>query len=134
MGIAGVLCIGMAIGHSVVGLLWVLPHVTREQFPNTPFGPSSMSVSMIYVMWFIVTIFAGAVGGILVTLAWAPDADPRIVVLRWIAGLWAAAAAMAAVVVVRRMTAVRNVLRSTARLPVPVLWVVVAVICWLAST
>src|SRR3712207_3321834 len=113
LGIAGVLCIAMAFGHTAIGLRWVLPHITKEHFVDTPFGPRTMSVSMVLVTWFIVTIFAFAIGGILVTLAWMPELDPRTVALRWISGLWLAAALMAGVVVLRRMTSASNVVRST---------------------
>jgi hypothetical protein len=120
----------MAIGHTAIGLVWVLPGLTEQSLPSTPFGPASMSVSMVRVTWYIVTVFVTAFGGILLTLAWAEVADPTKLVLRWFAAMWLAAAAMAIWVALRRVRGLRGLFR----LPVPLLWVVVAVLCWNAST
>lgn len=129
LAIAGTLCLLLAVGHTMIGVRWVLPHLTQERVRPTPFGPASMTVGMIRVTWFIVTIFASALGGILLALA-AAEADPRVVVLRGIAALWVAAAIMAWTIAARRVRSVREVLR----LPVPVVWLVVAVLCWIASS
>lgn len=133
VGIMGLLCLAMAVGHTAVGLIWVLPSVNETSFPRTPFGPPSMSIAMVRVAWFIVTIFAASVGGVLVTLAWVPDADPYAVVLRWFAVMWLVAAGMAFCVAVRRMRDLRQMTRSLLRLPVPFVWVLVAIVCWKAS-
>jgi phosphoglycerol transferase MdoB-like AlkP superfamily enzyme len=60
-------------------------------------------------------------------LAWAPDADPKTLLLRWVAALWLAATALACWNARRRP-------RSLLRLPVPLVFVVIAVMCWIAST
>ena len=86
-----------------------------------------MTEGMLRVTWHIVTIFALGVGGILLTLAWDGGADPRTLLLRWFAVMWVVATAMAAWVT-------RRHLRFSALLPVPLLWVVIAVLCWSAST
>ena len=39
--IAGLSCLALALGHATVGLRWVLPNLTREGLPSTPFGPPS---------------------------------------------------------------------------------------------
>ena len=130
LAIAGVICLGMAIGHTVIGRIWVLPSLTEERVPRTPFGPASMTVSMLRVTWYVVTIFVTALGGLLLTLAWAPSAEPKMVALRWFAGMWLAATAMASWIALGRTRSVRGFLR----LPVPFLWVVVAILCWMAST
>ncbi len=130
LGIAGLICLALAFGHTAVGVVWVLPSLTEERVPRTPFGPPAMTVSMIRVTWYIVTIFALALGGLFMNLAWAEGADPKTLLLRWFAAMWLAATAMALWISRRRL---RN-LRSLLRLPVPFLWVVVAVLCWTAST
>ena len=56
----------LAFGHTTIGLRRVLPNLTQESLPSTPFG-----------------------------LAWAPDADPRTRLLRWFAALSLAATAQA---------------------------------------
>lgn len=130
LAIAGLICVGMALGHETIGSRWVLPGLTEEHLPPTPFGARSMTVVMVRVTWHIVTIFALASGGLLLTLARDAAADPKMLVLRWFAAMWLAATAMAIWIVWRGFRSLRNLLR----LPVPLLWVVVAVLCWQAST
>jgi hypothetical protein len=127
LAIAGLFSIALGIGHESLGLVWVLPGMTEERLPRTPFGPPSMTEAMIRVTWHIVTVFALASGGLLLTLAWAPAADPKTLLLRWFAAMWIAATAMAFYVARPRP-------RQLVRMPVPLLWVVVAVLCWQAST
>ena len=130
LGIASLICVLLAIGHTTVGVRWVLPHLDEEHLPKTPFGPVSMTVGMIRVTWFIVTIFVLGLAGILMTLALNETADTEMLVLRWFAVMWLAATVMALWVVRRGL---RNP-RSLLRLPVPVFWVVLAILCWIAST
>ncbi|HWL65815.1 MAG TPA: hypothetical protein VNP73_07565 [Actinomycetota bacterium] len=130
VGVAGLICVLMAFGHHAIGVVWVLPHVTEESVPPTPFGRSSMTVAMLRVTWYIVTVFVLAFGAILMTLAWAEAADARTVLLRSFAVMWLAAAAMAIWVAWQRV----HSLRGLFRLPVPFMWVVVALLCWWAST
>ena len=127
--IAGLISVALAFGHTTVGVVWVLPHLTEGGMPSTPFGPSSMSVAMVRVTWFIVTIFALASGGLLIHLALDTTADPKMLLLRWFAGMWLAATAMALWIAWSRTRRLRNLFR----LPVPLLWVVIAVLCWKAS-
>jgi hypothetical protein len=88
-----------------------------------------MTSSMIRVTWHIVSTFVLAFGVLLLTIAWDATADLETFVLRWLAAVWLVATGMA-LWVARR--GVRN--RQFFRLPVPLLWVVVAVLCWRAST
>lgn len=127
LAVAGVISIVMAFGHATIGLRWVLPQVTEARLAQTPVGPARMSEEMLRVTWHIVTIFAIGSGGLLLNLAWAPDADPRTILLRWFAGIWIAATVMAGYVT-------RPRLRNLMRLPVPILWVMIAALCWWAST
>ena len=124
--VAGLICVAMAFGHTTIGVVWVLPSLTEERLPKTPFGPPSMSVAMVRVTWFVVTIFVLGVGGLLMTLAWDVS-DPKTALLRWLAAMWITATAMALWVAGRGV-------RNLWRLPVPLLWVIVAVLCWTAST
>jgi hypothetical protein len=130
LAIAGVICLAMAVGHNTIGLVWVLPGVKKEHLSASPFGPQSMSESMIRVSWFIVTIFVAAVGVLLLTLAFAEDVDARVLTLRLLAVMWGAATLMAGWIAVRRVGSMRGLMR----LPVPLLWVTVGVLCWVAST
>jgi len=127
LGIAGLSCAALGLGHTMVGLVWVLPRVTEEPLPSTPFGPSFMTEGMLRVTWHIVTVFVLCVAGLLMTLAWDVGADPKALLLRWFAAMFLAATAMVFWVARRRP---RNLLR----LPVWSLWVVIAVLCWRAST
>ncbi len=130
LGIAGLICAVLAIGHTTVGAVWVLPNLTKERLPSTPFGPSSMTVAMVRVTWYIVTIFVLALGALLMILAWAEDADPKTVLLRSFAVMWLVATVMAVGI---SGFGVRK-LRYLLRLPVPLFFLVVAVLCWTAST
>jgi hypothetical protein len=130
LGIAGFICLAMAFGHTAIGVKWVLPSLTPETLPKTPFGPSSMSVSMVRVTWFIVTIFCLGIGGILIALSFDLSVDPKTLLLRGLAATWLSATVMALSIARRRVRSLRGLLR----LPVPLLWVIVAVLCWVAST
>lgn len=127
LAVAGFLCLALAAGHTTIGVRWVLPGLAAERLPATPFGSRSLTLSMLRVTWFVVTIFVVALGGLLITLAWAPAADPKTVVLRWFAAMWVAATAMALGISKGRG-------RRVWRFPVPLVWLVVAALCWSAST
>lgn len=131
LAVAGAICIAMALGHAAIGRIWVLPALTEESLPSTPFGPPSLTLVMVRVSWFVVTVFVLALGGLLIALASDVDADARTLLLRWFAAMWIAATALP--FFVSRRNLLRNP-RGLLRLPVPVLWVVVAVLCWGAST
>ena len=123
--IAAVSCAALAVGHWLVGR-WVVPGLRRDRMPSTPFGPSSMTLGMVRFTWHIVTVMLLAFGALLTTLAWAADADPRTLLLRWFAAFWIVGTVTVFWVARRRPT---NLLR----LPVPVLFVIIAVMCWIAS-
>src|SRR6476646_1577891 len=120
LAVAGWICVFLAAGHTTIGVRWVLPAITQEQMPATPFGPRSFTVGMIRITWFVVTVFALGMAGLLLTLAWS-DVDPRTAILRWLAGMW-----LAATVMVPFVSPIRGrSLGSSARLPVPLLWIAV---------
>jgi hypothetical protein len=126
LGIAGLLCVAMGLGHMTIGLRWVLPGIDAATLPATPFGSRSMTRAMIRITWHVVTIFATGVGSILLTLAWDPEPSARTLLLRGFAAMWLGATLMAAFVT-------RSAWRQVPRLPVPLLWMVVAALCWRAA-
>jgi hypothetical protein len=127
LAIAGLSWFVLAFGHTMIGLRWVLPNLTERRLPSTPFGPPSMTLSMVRFTWHIVSVLLLAFGILFMTLALAPDADPKALLLRWFAALLLSATALACWEARRRP-------RSLLRLPVPLVFVVIAVMCWTAST
>src|SRR4029450_10733655 len=77
----------LAFGHTAIGLRRVLPNLTQDRLPSTPFAPPSMTLSKVRFTWHIVSVLLTAFGILLMALALAPDADPRILLLRWFAAL-----------------------------------------------
>ncbi len=124
LAIAGLACFVLAFGHMTVGLRWVLPSLRAARLPSTPFG---QPLGMVRFTWHVVSLMLLGFGVLLMTLAWATDADPKTLLLRWFAALWLAAAALAFWNARRRP-------RSLLRLPVPLVNVVIAVMCWTATT
>ena len=126
LAIAALGCLVLALGHTTIGLRWVLPNLTKGSLPSTPFGSPSMTLGMVRFTWHVVSILL--VGfGILTALAWAPGGRSETLLLSWFAVLWLAATAVACWNARRRP-------RSLLRLPVPLVFVVIAVLCWTAST
>jgi len=124
--IAGLGCAALAAGHAFIGRS-ALPGLRSRHLPATPFGPPPVTAGMVRFTWHIVTVTLVAFSVLLLTLAWAGIANPRILLLRWLAAFWLAATATSFWVARRRV-------RSLLRPPLPVLFVVIAVMCWTAST
>jgi hypothetical protein len=95
LAIAALGCFVLAFGHATIGLRWVLPKLTKGCLPSTPFGSPSMTLGMVRFTWHVVSILLVGFGVLLVALALAPNADPKVLLLRWFAGLWLAATALA---------------------------------------
>ena len=129
LAIAGVLCVALAIGHATIGIVWILPAVTDDHLPMTPFGPPAMSAATIHATWHIVTVFVLALATLLLMLAWDADADPKTLLLRVFAGMWLAVTVVALWVAGRRLRSPRDLLR----LPAPIFFALVAVLLWNAS-
>ena len=127
LAIAGLGCFVLAFGHTTIGLRWVLPNLTPGRLPSTPFGSPSVTLSMVRFTWHVVGVVLVGFGILFMALALAPDADPKTLLLRWSAAFWVAATATAGWNARRRP-------RSLLRFPVPVVFVVIAVMCWTAST
>lgn len=125
--IAALGCFVLAFGHTTIGLRWVLPNLSKERLPSTPVGSPSMTLGMVRFTWQVVSILLVGFGILLMALAWAPDADPKTVLLRWLAAFWLVATALACWNARRRP-------RSLLQFPVPLVFVVIAVMCWTAST
>ena len=124
--IAGVCSLLLAVGHTLIGMRWVLPNLTEGRLPRTPFGPPSMTLGMVRFTWEIVSVLLPGFGVLFLILAWT-DADPTTLILRWLGVLWLAATAIS-------LWNARHRLRSLVRFPAPILMAVVAVMCWIAST
>ena len=125
--VAGAACVGMAFGHEGVGR-WVLPRLDEGRVDATPVGASATTVGMIRVTWHVVTLFVAMLGVVLLVLATSSSVDVRAMLLRAIAVTWIVATLMAVAV-----TQPRRNWRSFLRLPVPLVWVLVAVLCWVAA-
>ena len=127
LAIAGLCCLVLAFGHTAIGLRWVLPHLSERGLPGTPFGSSRLTLGMLRYTWHVVSLMLLGFGVLLMTLAWADEAETRTLVLRWLAALWLVATALAVWNVRRRP-------RAIVRFPVPVLMFVIAVMSGAAST
>jgi hypothetical protein len=127
LAIAGVAWLVLAFGHTAIGVRWVLPSLTEENLPATPFGGPSMTRSMLWFTWHIVGLLLLGFGVLFLLLALAPDADVETLLLRWVAAVLLAATALA-------LWQVRRNLRGALRLPVPFVFVVIATLCLAAST
>jgi hypothetical protein len=47
-----------------------------------------MTLGMVRFTWHVVSVLLVGFGVLFMALAWAPDADPRILLLRWFAAFW----------------------------------------------
>jgi hypothetical protein len=130
LAVAGVLCVGLALGHETLGMVWVLPGVKEDRLAKTPFGPSRLTAATIHATWHIVTVFVLSLAVLLLMLAADVDVDARRLMLRVFSVMWVGVTLVATGSALRRT----RKLRHLARLPVPVLFAVVAVLLWTSST
>lgn len=126
LAIAAVGWFVLAAGHAMVGVRWVLPRLWDARLPSTPFGPPSFTVGMVRFTWHIVTLNLLGFGVLFMTLAWAPHAGLKTLLLRWVASL------MLTATVLLLWTARRR-LSSILRLPVPLVFVLIAALSLVAS-
>ena len=123
LAIAGLGCLALAFGHTAIGVRWVLPNLTKGRLPSTPFGSSS---SMLRFTWHVVSVLLLGFGILLLTVASAPDANTKTLLLRWLAGVWLAATVTACWGARRRPS-------SLLRFPVPLVFALIAAMCLAAS-
>jgi hypothetical protein len=126
LAVAGACWLVLAFGHTTIGVRWVLPGLEEVPLPRTPLGSRTLTRNMLRFTWHVVTIFLVGFGVLFSTLAASPHADTKTLLLRWTAGLMLVATA-------RALWDVRHQLRSLQRLPVPLLFVVIAALCLAAS-
>jgi hypothetical protein len=125
--IAGMCFLLLALGHAAIGFRWVIPHLTARSLPATPFGSSRLTLAMLVFTWNVVTVMLVGFAVLSLTLAFAPGADARTLLLRWLAALWLAATALAVWSARRRPTTI-------VRFPVPLIMFLIALMSWTAST
>ena len=82
---------------------------------------------MLRFTWHTVSLVLVAFGVLFMTLASAPDANPKILLLRWLGAFWLTATAPA-------LWEARHRPTSLLRFPVPLLFVLIAALCLTAST
>ena len=126
LAIAAAACFLLAVGHTAIGVRWVLRDLTEERLPGTPFGPPSMTLTMLRFTWEVVSLMLVAFGVLLATLALAHHVELESFLLRWFAAFWLVAAA-------RAVWDTRRRLRRLLRLPVPLVFLLVAAMCLAAS-
>lgn len=125
--IAALGCLLLAFGHTAIGRRWILPNLTVGALPGTPFGSPRLSLGMLRFTWNVVSIMLLGFGVLLMTLAFAPGADTKTLLLRWLAAFWLVAAVLA-------FWGVRRRPRSILRFPVPPVMLVIAVMSWITSS
>jgi hypothetical protein len=125
--IAALCCFLLAFGHTAIGVRWILRDLTAEALPRTPFGSARLSLGMVRFTWHVVSLLLLAFGVLLMTLVFAPDADAKTLLLRWLAALWLTAAALAVWEARRRPS-------SILRFPVPLVMFVIALMSGIASS
>ena len=119
LAIAGLSCFLLAVGHTAIGVRSVLPRLAEGNLPARPLG-------MVRFTWYVVSLTQLGFGVLFVTLAAAPDADPKTLLLRWFGVLWLVATGL---VVWNARTRPRSLLRP----PVAFVFVIIAAMCWTAS-
>lgn len=124
--VAGVVCLVLAVGHTTIGLKWVLPGFDVESLPRTPFGPPSTTARMLAVTWHFVGILALSAGTLLIALAAREGSADRTLTLRWLGTMFAAVSVMV-------LWLGRRHLRNLLSAPMWTLFIVVAVLCWASS-
>lgn len=126
IAVAGAICLILGASHAAIGSRGVLPHLTKDNFSSTWFGPRSLTAGMVRFTWHMTTIVLLGFAVLLNGLAFAPDVDARILVLRWVAGMWLVATPF--------VLFVAGSPRRVLRFPMALLIPLVAVLCWLGAS
>jgi len=123
---AALICFVLAIGHTAVGVRWVLPGLRVDTLPSSPFGSGALTLDALVLVWHLVGLTVVAFGVLLAVLASRPLTADGVIAVRVAGALFAAAA-------VTVIWLVRHRLAHLARAPVWVLFIVVAALCWLGT-
>lgn len=117
----------LAAGHTAIGFRRVLPNLNRARLPTDSAGPPALTLNMLRFTWHIVSVVLLSFGVLFATLAFAPHAGAKVLLLRWCAGFLLVSTALACWQGRRRP-------RSLLRPPVALVFVAIAAICVAAST
>jgi hypothetical protein len=123
LAIAAAGCLVLAVGHTTIGVRWVLPALDEARLPHTRFGAPAR---MLRFTWHVVTLAQLTFAGILTTLAVTPHGDTKDAVLSWLAASFAAATALL-------VWSNRRHLVALVRFPLPFVFVLIAAMCLAAS-
>lgn len=127
---AGVLSLLLGVAHETLGVVWVLPRLSSDQFRPTPFGGARLTLAMVAATWHLITVFVFGIAAVLIVLGVSPEADATTVVLRVFGAAWITAAVVATAVALDRVRQFGNLFRF----PVPIFFVIVGLLCWVASS
>lgn len=122
--LAGVLALGTAVGHALIGETIVLRKLSLDGLPSTRFGGPSATKAMIRVAWHLGTIAYLALGSALVASGSAAPGDVQRGVGFVAAGCLTGFAALAVA------AALREGPRLLLRHPAPGAFSVVAALAW----
>src|SRR5947209_19475133 len=92
---AGALCVVLAVGHTVLGHVWVLHRLSSETLPPTPLGGARATAIALAVTWDVVTIVVLALGVLLIGLAERHSSAERSLVAHTVAAAFVAMSATA---------------------------------------
>ena len=124
---AAMVSLVMAAGHTAIGVQWVLPRLSRDTLPRSPFGGGEMTSAFITVTWHAVGIMLLSFGAILLLLARGRLGDDGAVAAR---GIGAGFAALTALVLWLSRRQPSGLLRA----PMWMLFVAMATLCQLGAS
>jgi hypothetical protein len=122
---AGVICLDLSAGHTVIGVKWVLPRLPVESLPRSPLGGPRTTAIAIKITWYVVTICLAGIGGILIALAEDPLGASGTVAVTGISVLFLGITIVFLVLQSKRPS-------TFIRAPMSLLVAAVAVLCWIA--
>ena len=123
---ASLLCFALAIGHTVVGVRWILPGLEAETLPTSPFGGGALTVDALRVVWHLIGVMVVTAGALLAVLAGRATSSDGVLAARAVGVMFAAATV---VVVWQCRPRPQHLLRA----PVWILFLMVAALCWLGT-
>ena len=125
--VAGIVCVVMAIGHTTIGVRWVLPGLSVASLPRSPFGGGTMTAAFLTFTWHVVGLMLLSFAVILSVLAHETLGDAGTVSVRGIGLMFAAATLMA-------LWRTRHRPADLVKAPMWILFVAVASLCWVGAT